>query len=184
MVRPLAFSFPRRRLPRLLPPALALAAWPAAAAAPPSDVAVKAAFLTKFPAYVAWPAAARPRPGAPLHICILGGDPFGRLIDEAARGQQVDGHPLQVRRLGAPGSAAGCHVAFVQGSAPAMLQGLQGKPVLTVTDARAGGQSGMIHFVIHQGRVRFNIDDAQAARSGVGISSRLLGIALNVRQRP
>lgn len=182
MARPLA-STPHWPL-RLLPAGLALLALPAPAAAPPSDVAVKAAFLTKFPAYVAWPAAARPRPGAPLQICILGGDPFGRLIDEAARGQQVDGHPLQVRRLGAPALAGGCHIAFVQGSAPAMLQGLQGKPVLTVTDARAGAQSGMIHFVIHQGRVRFNIDEAQAARSGVGISSRLLGIALSVRQRP
>jgi uncharacterized Zn-binding protein involved in type VI secretion len=170
------------RLRRLLAAGLALLAFPAPSAAQPSDVAVKAAFLTKFPAYIAWPAGARPRPGAPLQICILGSDPFGRLIDEAARGQQVDGHPLQVRRLGAPGSAGGCHVAFVQGSAPALLQGLQGKPVLTVTDARAGGQSGMIHFVIHQGRVRFNIDEAQAARSGVGISSRLLGIALSVRR--
>jgi hypothetical protein len=180
MTGPLPLA-PPRLLP-LLAGALALLAVPAAAAAPPSDIAVKAAFLTKFPAYVAWPAPARPRPGAPLQICILGGDPFGRLIDEAARGQQVDGHPLQVRRLGSPGSAAGCHVAFVQGSAPALLQGLQGRPVLTVTDARAGGQSGMIHFVIHQGRVRFNIDEAQAARSGVGISSRLLGIALSVRR--
>ncbi|MET1112371.1 MAG: YfiR family protein [Allosphingosinicella sp.] len=179
MARPLPFP-----ALRLLAAALAPLASPAAAAAPPSDVAVKAAFLTKFPAYVAWPAAARPRPGAPLHICLVGGDPFGRLIDDAARGQQVDGHPLQVRRLAAPGSAGGCHVAFVQGGASAALQGLQGKPVLTVTDARAGAQSGMIHFVIHQGRVRFNIDEAQAARSGVGISSRLLGIALAVRQRP
>lgn len=170
------------RLLRLLPAASALLAVPAAAAAPPSEVAVKAAFLTKFPAYVAWPAAARPRPGAPLQICILGDDPFGRLIDEAARGQQVDGHPLQVRRLNAPGQAGGCHVAFVQGSGPAMLQGLQGKPVLTVTDARAGARGGMIHFVVHQGRVRFHIDEAQAARSGVGISSRLLGIALSVRR--
>ncbi|MGA9580572.1 MAG: YfiR family protein, partial [Allosphingosinicella sp.] len=118
-----------------------------------------------------------------LNICILGGDPFGRLIDEAARGQQVDGHPLRVRRLGVPAQAGGCHVAFVQGGAPALLQGLQGKPVLTVTDARAGARGGMIHFVIHRGRVRFNIDEAQAARSGVGISSRLLGIALTVRQR-
>lgn len=178
MARPLPFP-PLR----LLAAAMALLAFPAPAAAPPSDVAVKAAFLTKFPAYVDWPAAARPRPGAALQICILGGDPFGRLIDDAARGQQVDGHPLQVRRLAAPGQAGGCHVAFVQGGNAALL-GLQGKPVLTVTDARAGAQGGMIHFVIHQGRVRFNIDEAQAARSGVGISSRLLGIALSVRQRP
>lgn len=169
---------------RLLPVALLSLASPAPAAAPPSDLAVKAAFLTKFPAYVAWPAAARPRPGAPLNICLVGGDPFGRLIDDAARGQQVDGHPLQVRRLDAPGQAGGCHVAFVQGRTPALLQGLQGRPVLTVTDARAGAQGGMIHFVIHQGRVRFNIDEAQASRNGVGISSRLLGIALTVRQKP
>ena len=164
--------------------ALAVFAPHSVPAAPRSDAAVKAAFLTKFPAYVAWPAAARPRPGAPFQICIIGADPFGSLIDKAALDQRFDGHKLQVRRLAAPGQAGGCHVAFVQGSSPALLQGLQGKPMLTVTDARGGGQSGMIHFVIHQGRVRFNIDQAQAARSGVGISSRLLGIALTVRQRP
>lgn len=172
---------PLRPALRLLIAAFAVAAVPAPAVAPPSEVAVKAAFLTKFPAYVAWPPSARPRPGAPIEICILGGDPFGRTIDDAVRGQQVDGHPLRVRRLAAPGRAGGCHVAFVQGGAP-MLQGLHGKPVLTVTDSRGGGQAGMIHFVVRQGRVRFNIDEALAARSGVGISSRLLGIALSVRR--
>jgi hypothetical protein len=171
---------PLRRLP-LLPAALALCASPAPAAAPPSDLAVKAAFLTKFPAYVAWPAAARPRPGGPVQICLVGGDPFGRLLDEAARGQQVDGHPLQVRRLDAAGQAAGCHVVYVHGG---RASGLEGRPVLTVTDARGGARDGMIHFVIHQGRVRFNIDQAQAARNGVGISSRLLSLALSVRQKP
>jgi hypothetical protein len=173
-------STPLRRL-RLLAAATALCAVPAPAAAPPSDLAVKAAFLTKFPAYVAWPAAARPRPGGPVQICLVGGDPFGRLLDEAARGQQIDGHPLQVRRLDAAGQAAGCHIAYVHGGGAA---GLEGRPVLTVTDARGGAQGGMIHFVIHQGRVRFNIDQAQAAKSGVGISSRLLSLALSVRQKP
>ena len=177
-MRPRRASTPFRLL-RLLAAAASLAAVPAPAAAPPSDLAVKAAFLTKFPAYVAWPASARPRPGSPVQICVVGGDPFGRLLDEAARGQQIDGHPLQVRRLDAGGQAAGCHVAYVHGSA---ASGLEGRPVLTVTDARGGPRSGMIHVVIHQGRVRFNIDEAQAARSGVGISSRLLGIALSVRR--
>jgi hypothetical protein len=170
-----------RRLPFLLPTALALASVPAPAVAPPSDLAVKAAFLTKFPAYVDWPAGARPRPGEPVRICLVGGDPFGRLLDDAARGQQIDGHPLQVRRLDAAAQAAGCHVAYVHGGGGS---GLRGRPVLTVTDARGGAQGGMIHFVLHQGRVRFNIDQAQAAKNGVGISSRLLSLALNVRQRP
>lgn len=166
-----------------LAPTPALGALPAPAAAP-SDLAVKAAFLTKFPAYVTWPARARPRPGSAVNICLFGGDPFGRLLDEAARGQQIDGHPIQVRRVEASRQAAGCHVAYVQGDAKTLLQGLQGKPMLTVTDARGGAQGGMIHFVVHQGRVRFNIDRTQAAKSGVAISSRLLSLALTVRQRP
>lgn len=169
------------RLLRLLPAALALAAVPAPSAAPPSDLAVKAAFLTKFPAYVAWPERARPRAGGPVQICLVGGDPFGRLLDEAARGQQIDGHPLRVRRLNAAAEAAGCHVAYVHG---VLAAGLQGRPMLTVTDAHGGAQGGMIHFVMHQGRVRFNIDRTQAAKSGVAISSRLLSLALTVRQRP
>lgn len=182
-VGPSLFAAPVLRL-SAVPAAMALLALPSPAEAAPREVAVKADFLTKFPAYVDWPAAVRPRPGASLNICILGGDPFGRLIDEAARGEQVDGHPLRVRRLKGPGQAGGCHVVFVQGSAPSLLQALQGKPMLTVTDARGGGEGGMIHFVSHEGRVRFNIDQSQAAKSGVGISSRLLGLALTVRPRP
>lgn len=165
--------------------ALLLLASPAAAQ--PTDVAVKAAFLTKFAGYLGWPTAARPTAGAAYRICVIGADPFGRLIEEAVRGQQIDRHPLQLRRIGDVDQAGGCHVAFVQGTAAAstrsILDRLAGKPILTVTDARSGPARGIIHFVVHQGRVRFHIDDAAAARSGLSISSRLLGIALSVRQR-
>jgi hypothetical protein len=172
---------------RCLLVALLVLAGPMPAAARPSEVAVKAGFLTKFAGYLGWPAGARPTAGAPYRICVIGADPFGRVIEKAVRGQQIDRHPLQLRRLGDPDQAGGCHVAFVQGTASAstesILARLAAKPILTVTDARAGPQRGIIHFVVHQGRVRFHIDDAAAARSGLSISSRLLGVALSVRQR-
>ena len=60
---------------------------------------------------------------------------------------------------------------------------MRGKPVLTVTDARSSVRRGMIHFVVVQGRVRFHIDEAAAVRSGLTINSRLLALALSVRQR-
>ena len=41
----------------------------------------------------------------------------------------------------------------------------------------------MIHFTISGGRVRFFIDEAAAAQRGLVISSRLLALALGVRQR-
>jgi hypothetical protein len=160
--------------------AAALACAPAAAQL--SDMAVKAAFLTKFPAYVSWP---RPPAGATINLCLIGSDPFGGLIDSAARGQQVDGRPIAVRRLTGTDGADSCQIAFVQGPGDArtgqMLQALRGKPVLTVTDSRAGAARGMISFVIDGGRVRFHIDQAAAQQSGLGLSSRLLAIALSVR---
>jgi hypothetical protein len=156
---------------------------PLPALAQPSDTAVKAAFLSKFPTYVIWPDSA----GGALNLCVIGSDPFGRLIDEAVRGQQAGGRPLQLRKVADASGAEGCHVAFVQGSAAsgtaALLNGLRNRPVLTVTDGRSGGPQGIIHFVIQDGRVRFHIDNAQAAQRRLAISSRLLGLALSVKGR-
>jgi hypothetical protein len=174
--------FVRRAAHLLAVAALLCASFPAAAQ--PSDVAVKAAFLSKFGSYVGWPGASA---NGPINLCLVGSDPFGRLIEHALRGQHAGGRPLRLVRMSNADGAAGCHIAFVQGAnaaaTGAMLGALRGKAVLTVTDARAGGPQGMIHFVIHQGRVRFHVDDAGAARSGLSISSRLLGLALSVRQR-
>jgi hypothetical protein len=166
--------------------AAALAALCAApAAAQPSETAVKAAVLAKFPAYVDWPVGLRLAPAAPMTLCILGSDPFGRNIDDVVRGQQVDHHPIVVKRLAGAAGADGCQIAYVDGSGargPAdMLRALQGKPVLTVTDDRAGPTRGMIHFVVDGGRVRFHIDDAAARSAGLALNARLLAIALSVR---
>lgn len=160
--------------------ALLLAGSPAAAQ--PSEAAVKAAFLTRFAAYVSWP---RPPGGGAVTLCLVGTDPFGPLIDAAARGQQIDGRPIAVRRIAGRETVDGCQIAFVQGSNGAktaeLLQALRGKPILTVSDAGGGGPRGMIFFVVDAGRVRFHIDQAAAQQSGLGLSSRLLAIALTVR---
>ena len=151
----------------------------------PTQAAVKAAFLAKFPAYVDWPASLRLSSTAPITLCILGGDPFGRTMDDAVRGQLIDRHPIVLKRLAAASGADGCQVAYVDGNAGRatadLLRGLQGKPVLTVTDARAGPARGMIHFVVDGGRVRFHIDEAGAHGAGLTLSARLLAIALSVR---
>jgi hypothetical protein len=157
------------------------------ALAQPSETAVKAAFLPRFARYVTWPPAARPAPGQPVQLCVIGVDPFGPTLDQAAAGQAVDGHAILVRRLASLRGAAGCHVAFVQGAnrqaTGQLLAGLNRLPVLTVTDARFGAQRGVIHFSIVSERVRFFIDDAEAAERGLSISSRLLALAVAVRQR-
>jgi hypothetical protein len=167
--------------------ALAAALPPAPARAQLSEEAVKAAFLPKFARYVAWPTPSQPAPGAPFQLCLIGRNPFGRTVDRFAAGESIDGHGVAVRRMPTADGAAGCHLAFVQGATPAdtgrLLLALRRYPVLTITDGRAGPQPGMIHFTIVSRRVRFFIDEAQAAERGLEISSRLLALAAGVRQR-
>lgn len=172
---------------RLLVVFAALAGALGGAQAQPTEEAVKAAFLPRFARYVDWPPASQPATGADFQLCVIGHDPFRRLLDQSAAAESIDGRRVQVRRMASAANAAGCHLAYVRGGAPAdtgrLLMALRGHPVLTVTDASAGTQRGMIHFANLGGRVRFFIDEAQAAERGLSISSRLLALAVSVRQR-
>lgn len=177
------------RFPRILRRIMTgviLAAFSAAAIAQPTETDVKAAFLPRFARYVTWPASAAPSGSDPFVLCVIGSDPFGDGLDSAVRSQSVDGRRIVVRRLGSASSAGGCQIAYVGAggeSVAQILAALRGKPVLTVTDARNGGARGMIHFSVVDGRVRFSIDEADASRRGLSISSRLLALALSVKQR-
>lgn len=151
-----------------------------------SETEVKAAFLPRFARYVTWPAAASPKGSEAFVLCIVGSDPFGPTLDQAAGTQSVDGRRIVVKRLASAVGVQGCHLAFIEGSkaqpAGQTLAAIGRKPVLTVTDASSGGPRGIIHFTNANGRVRFFIDQAGAQQRGITISSRLLALAIGVRQ--
>jgi signal transduction histidine kinase len=150
----------------------------------PSETAVKAAFLPRFARYVTWPPPARPGGAQPFQLCVIGVDPFGRALDQAAAGQGVDGHAVTVRRLSSASGAAGCHVAFVQGAngqaTGQLLAGLSRLPVLTVTDARSGSQRGMVHFL---GRQRAGALLHRRCRGGGARAVDQLATAVTGRRR-
>ena len=166
--------------------AAAILAVPVPARADISEADVKAAFLPRFARYVTWPPSAAPDGSSPFVLCVIGNDPFGNELTSAARTQSVDGRRIVVRRLSSGNGAGGCQIAYVGGgrgeSVGQLLDSLRGKPILTVTDSRNGGQRGIIHFAVVDGRVRFFINDADAERRGLKISSRLLALAISVRQ--
>jgi hypothetical protein len=144
------------------------------------EYAVKAAYLTKFAPFIEWPDGVFANPGAPVTICILGNDPFGATLDKAAA-SGGGGRPITIRRLASNDPAEGCQIVF-SGDADANLDGLRGKPVVTVTDSTVPGH-GIISFVMPDNHVRFDIDDAGAEASGLRISSKLLELAHSVSRR-
>lgn len=160
-----------------------------AAAGPPLELEVKAAYLAKFAPFVVWPQSVFASPNAPLVLCVQGDDPFGGMLDKLAAGQSVDAHPVVVRRMARLAADSGCQIAYLAGSAaqsPAeALRVAAGLPVLTVTDADGGADSngkGIVRLVLIDGRVRFMIDAGRAGQSGLAISSKLLALAAEVKR--
>jgi hypothetical protein len=150
------------------------------------EAAVKAVYLCKLPAFVDWPASSEP--AGTFVLCIVGGQPFGAVLDRAADGQTVRGRPIVVRRYATVANDAGCQLMFITGSGAqsvAIVLGIvRGAPVLTVTDGQSDPASiGIINFLLVDGRVRFEIEQHAAAANGLVISSKLLGLAARVRDR-
>ena len=159
---------------------------PQAANPQPLEQAVKASFLFKFAPFVEWPGSTLGAAGKPFTICLSGEDPFGVTLDEVVRGQRISGRPVNVRRLGDGGSAAGCQMLFAGRSTAAgymPFAEVAGQPVLTVSDQKNAVPGSMIQFVMQGGRVRFQIDNVAARANGLVISSKLLGLAISVERK-
>jgi hypothetical protein len=146
---------------------------------------VKAAYLLNFTRYVEWPEFG---PDNTLTICVLGTDPFGRILDATVAGRTAQGRPLEVRRVQTASGAAGCEVVFVSQETwtrnPGTLKTLQNAGRLTVGEseqfARGGG---VIGFVILDETVRFVVNDEARHRAGLRISSRMLSLAAAIYGR-
>ncbi len=150
------------------------------------ETAVKATYLYKFVPFVEWPPPAFADASTPVKVCVAGEDPFGAVLDQAVAGQLAGGRPIELVRLQRAERPLPCHVLFAAGSARQpvadILRAADGQPVLTVTDGPGGPVQGIIHFVIRDNRVRFEVDARAAARNQVALSSKLLGLAVAVRQ--
>ena len=123
-----------------------------------------------------------------LTICVLGEDPFGHDLDDIVRGQLAGDRTMAVRRLSQINREETCHVLFVgspERERPERVIGtLRNAPMLTVSDgddfAAAGGVIGLL---IEDNKIRFDVNLEAAERAGLKISSKLLKLAKNVRER-
>jgi hypothetical protein len=154
-----------------------------ARAAEVPEYQVKAVFLLNFTKFVEWPAASFASPDSPLAICVMGDDPFGRMLDQVLAGEVAQGRRLAAQRIKGLPAPKTCQVLFVAKPDREAMKGIAelGPGVLTVGEGEAflrGG--GMIAFVIENRRVRFGINESATTNSGLVVSSKLLNIARSV----
>ena len=178
----------RARLRLLCAAAIAVAASGSVEAQRPAEYQVKAAYLYGFGRFVDWPPGAATSGDGAFVLCVLGDDPFGRLLDQTVEGGQLKNQPVVVRRIGRAEDAAACDTLFVSGSEqsrlPRLLSLLDHRPVLTVGDSpQFAERGGMIGFTMEGNHVRFTVNLAAAREAGLMLQSELLRVAAAVRRR-
>lgn len=154
------------------------------AAASPAQVhnpdAVKAAFVFNLTKYVEW---RHPRPD--LLIAFVGAGPLGERLNSSLSGKISESKAIRVVLDPSEEALVNCDILFL-GAMPAksrraLLQKVQTKSVLTVSDAASfaqeGGMVGLVTVGDHV-QIEINLEAVQAAR--LKISSRLLNVAVLV----
>ena len=149
-----------------------------------TEYRVKAAFLYNFSRFVTWPEHAGLNDGI-FNLCVLGGDPFGELLDPLS-GKSVQNNSLEIKRLDSLAQGHTCQIIYVSQTGTSNLEDimstLKDQPVLTVSDIKGfTSYGGIIQFKLVDNKVRFNINIDAAKRAGLTISSKLLSLATVVR---
>lgn len=150
---------------------------------------VKAAYLHKFPDYVQWPAGAFAGPDSPMVVAVAGADDVYVELQGLAQ-SHPPGRRMKVLHLSRPDPGTPVHLLYIgkdfARELPAWIAAYRDRPVVTVADAPRGLEAGAVmNFVEVGDRVRFEASPAAAGRTGVRLSSRLLGVAERiVKEQP
>jgi hypothetical protein len=158
-----------------------------ALAASISADSVKAAFLFRFASYVHWPEASQQQ--IPFVVGVAGAESVAKQLDELAPRVTVRGRPAQVRRVASAEDLDGVQILYVDEASLKQTRALRRaalqRPILLVTDTRAGlDAGGVINFVEAGRNVRFEISLIAADRAQLKIDSALLSVAAKVERRP
>jgi hypothetical protein len=154
-----------------------------------TEYEIKAGFLYNFTKFVEWPPEDFPNGSAPIVLGIVGANPFGSLLTDAAAGKTVNGRAVLIKHFRADEDLKSCQIVFVSSSekkrAEQILEKLGGANVLTVGEGddfiEAGG---MIAFVVEGNRVRLVMNLEAASEARLKISAKVIAVARLAAREP
>ena len=120
-----------------------------------------------------------------MSLGILGDDPFGEAFNPI-EGQMISGRRLAVRRSVRLEDMEHCHILFVcpseQEQFDKILRHFKERDVLLVSDVEGfARRGGMINFVPHGNKLRFEVNVNAIERTDLKVSSKLLKLGRIVR---
>jgi hypothetical protein len=150
-----------------------------------SEDAVKAAYLYRFAGYVDWP---EPAAATPFIIDVLGAPGIAQELRRLLPGHPINGQVAQVREITGIRDLGHAQILYIAPGHADLVRTVLLRPgessILLVTDEDGGLSTGStLNFLTIDRNVRFEVSLTAAERSGLKISSELLGVAIRVQGR-
>ncbi|MGN6314945.1 YfiR family protein [Trinickia sp.] len=142
---------------------------------------LEAAYIYNFTEFTEWPPA---RAGSALVVCVNPHTALGATLAKL-EGRLVSGKAWSVKPIPDGAAIAGCSVLIVDDAASsAAARAASGRdvPMLVVRAAESDASDGayVVTLVRDGDRLRFDIDNKEAVRRHLALSSKLLRLARNV----
>lgn len=145
----------------------------------PIEYKIKAGYLYNFTKFITWP----DNDLSTFNLCILGGDPFGSIINPIEK-RAVKDKPIRLYRVQTENEINHCHIVYLSRttaaeiSLPGILTIGSLSPSLTGDKLKRIARAGqMISFFQREGKVKLHINLKGLRSSGLEISAKLLEVA-------
>jgi hypothetical protein len=146
------------------------------------EYALKAVFLFQCTHFIEWPSESFRDSESPFVIGILGQDPFSRNLEEAVRGESVEGRSIVIEHYSTVDQIKNCQILFISSTEENRvgdtLSSLRSRSILTVSDLNDfTAQGGMVQLDVVRNKLQVKINLNVTKSAGLTISSKLLRLA-------
>ncbi len=139
-------------------------------------------FIYNFTKYIKWPDTYSPNS---FVIAVIGNS---AILDDlngmaASKKQTSGGATIEIKKYNSVDEIGVCHILFISENAVDKLGQIEaktsGKPVLLVTDTPGmATQGSIINFIEKDGKIKFELNEAQATKRNLAVSSSLTSLAI------
>lgn len=147
-----------------------------------TDFRVHSVFLYNFTRLVAWPSDYRT---GDFVIAVYGDSPITRELEEMAKTRKAGTQNIVVVNFNSPTDITRCHIIYIPATQRRHIETIVGTlrsrniNALIVTDARGVIASGaVVNFTVVEGRQRFELSPANAARMGLTLGAEIERLAI------
>jgi len=142
---------------------------------------IKGAMMVNFVKFVEWPVTLIEKTKGIITVGIIGDDSFFEAVNRM-NNRVVSGKKIQIKRFKTLNGLSDCQVLFISATescrTEAILRAVSGISVLTIGESEDFTRlGGIIRFFKENNRIRFEINKAQALKSNLKLSAKLLEIS-------